>query len=443
MCARAKACLAWDRAVEPAEQRRDHRSEGIAADPGIVPAIEQGVMLVALGAIKRHAGFEAALRRPQIALQQCRRGPGGMMRLQHQFRAVLLPAQREKLIDKAAGRAQIAGREACQPGGPKRLKQPDRAAALLGDLARPRVDLGDLRRRRAGGGHQRRAERDRDTQLPGRSLEQVRQLLGQAQRRAQQSDRFMIGGPLFGALAGQEPKFDGPLRRPGGPQMAADELGLALDQLGKTLFQDGGHPCMQLLPHGSRQRRVSRVAHQHMLEPVVSFRRGAAAEQQAGLGQLAESGIEIRAARGLPDQLVAKLPSQHRAGLGNHPGRHAEPVETTGKRGLQHGRDSAARRRAGRQDRGKRILPIGGFEHRLAKLLGNERHAFGALHDLPNQLAVEPVVAGQAPRQCRTRRVVERRKVQVGHLRALGPVRAKFRSEGDQQQHAPARDPLD
>ena len=66
--------------------------------------------------------------------------------------------------------------------------------------------------------------------------------------------------------------------------MASNEFGLALDKLGKTLLQDGGHPRMQLLPRGSRQRRVSRVAHQRVLEPVVGLRRGSPAEQQAGLG---------------------------------------------------------------------------------------------------------------------------------------------------------------
>src|SRR5205823_6491600 len=81
--------------------------------------------------------------------------------------------------------------------------------------------------------------------------------------------------------------------------------------------------------------------------------------------------------------------------------RDAESVKTDGERGLQGGGNSGGRRRAGRQDRGKRILPVSAFKHRLGELLCNERHALGALDDPPGQLAAEPVVAAQAPRQCR------------------------------------------
>src|SRR6202030_2530845 len=82
------------RVVEFAVKRADHSRQAVAANAGIVPAIEQSVMLIYVRSIERDSDLNAALRRLQIAREE-RRHPGGMMRLKRQLLAALLSRENE------------------------------------------------------------------------------------------------------------------------------------------------------------------------------------------------------------------------------------------------------------------------------------------------------------------------------------------------------------
>ncbi len=95
------------------------------------------------------------------------------------------------------------------------------------------------------------------------------------------------------------------------------------------LFQRNRNANVQLLPSPAQQGGVGSVLHQRVLEQIGGVRSGAAAEQQSGLAELTQRGLQFSpiTQRHQLDQFIRKLTAEYRADLGNFLGRHPESLQ--------------------------------------------------------------------------------------------------------------------
>ena len=269
----------------------------------------------------------------------------------------------------------------------------------------------------------------------------VRQTGQHVQPLAQLGDRFRHRRARQRLLTGLQPISDRLFRQPGRRAVLRQQRGLRQHDLRKAVFEGRGNAGVQPLAPAAQQGAVGRILHQRVLEDVAGFRRRAADEQQAGVGQPIERLAKLRL-RQIGDgrqQSVAELAADRRAGLRDVLGGRSQPVQPRHQRGVQGRRHRQRRMRHG----GQRCRALrAGFEHRLGQFLDEQRHAVGALGDLLHDLGWQRRIPGDVCDHRRRVAPVEPCQRQHRHMRLPGPRRLKFGAEHGQQQHRPVRDPL-
>ena len=93
-----------------------------------------------------------------------------------------------------------------------------------------------------------------------------------------------------------------------------EQFRLALDEIGEMLFQRRGDARVQFLAAAAQQGRVGGVLHQRVLEEVGGMRSGTAAEQQPGLIELIQGGLQFPLGTRCHrfDQFIGKLAAESR-----------------------------------------------------------------------------------------------------------------------------------
>ena len=259
------------------------------------------------------------------------------------------------------------------------------------------------------------------------------------------ADRFEMRHPSGSVLAGLEPLVDAAFGSAGAGQMMGEQFGLALDEIGEILFEHRGNASVQLLAPGPQQGAVGGVLHQRVLEQVGGVGWDASTEQEARLGQLGESGSQLRfrPLRHPFNQVVAEFAAQDRANLGDFLCCPADAVEPRDQRGVQGRRHRERGQRAREQDRRDPVVLIAAFENRLGQLLDEQRHPVGAIGDLIDDFAAERRVAGEPQDKRCDLTLAEPVQRQNSHMRLAAPGRLKLRPEGNHQQDRQAHDPVD
>ena len=79
-------------------------------------------------------------------------------------------------------------------------------------------------------------------------------------------NRFVVGRTGRRVLAGLEPLTDRAFSVTGGGQMMGQEFGLAFDEIGEMLLQNGANAGVQFLASRAQQGAVGGVLHQRVLE---------------------------------------------------------------------------------------------------------------------------------------------------------------------------------
>src|SRR5258706_6700556 len=107
------------------------------------------------------------------------------------------------------------------------------------------------------------------------------------------ADRFDMSQAHYG----MPPRFEPLINRSAGVacagQMMRKQFRLALDEIGEILLQYRGDAGVQFLASRAQQGAVGGVLHQGVLEQIRGMRRDAAAEEEPGIAQSAERGVEI------------------------------------------------------------------------------------------------------------------------------------------------------
>src|SRR5436309_6379 len=96
---------------------------------------------------------------------------------------------------------------------------------------------------------------------------------------------------------------------------------------------------MQFSTSGAQQGTVGGVLNEGVLEKIRGLRRQSPTKQEARLGQLRETGLQLRlrALRHMLDQVVAELAPQQRADLRDFLCGRTETIEPRHQRGVQRG----------------------------------------------------------------------------------------------------------
>src|SRR6266700_4138683 len=91
-------------------------------------------------------------------------------------------------------------------------------------------------------------------------------------------------------------------------QMMCEQFRLALDEIGEILFEDRRDAGVEFLTAAAQQGAVGGVLHQRVLEQIGGMRRGAVAEEEPGLAQPSERGLQfgVAALRYRFDQLIGE-----------------------------------------------------------------------------------------------------------------------------------------
>ena len=169
----------------------------------------------------------------------------------------------------------------------------------------------------------------------------------------------------------------------------SQHLRLALRRLGAQLLEGLGDARVQGAALAAQQHAVGGVAQERVPEAVGRAGRSSAPVDQPRVLEPPQRGREVVAGqvhRG-GEQVVVELAPDRRAGLRDLPRGRAEPVEARVEGGVQRGRHR------GRRTRARRPI-IAGLEHGPGQLLGEERHAVGALDDLLDHLRRQRPRAG-------------------------------------------------
>jgi hypothetical protein len=161
------------------------------------------------------------------------------------------------------------------------------------------------------------------------------------------------------------------------------QFGLGRGGLGELGLQDLRNALVILLPCAPQQRLIGRILYQGMLKEVGRLGEYAALVEQFGLDKLCQPVLQcgLVQRRHGPEDLVCKLPPQHRSKL-CHIFDCGQPVQPGHQRVLQGGRN-----RQGGQRTGQHIAPCvfphqPRFENRLHQLFHKQRDAVGLGNNL-------------------------------------------------------------
>jgi len=108
-----------------------------------------------------------------------------------------------------------------------------------------------------------------------------------------------------------------------------------------------------------------------------------------------------------------------------------EPIQPCQQRGVERGRDRAARRWTRRQYRGDLVVALIAFEYGFGQLFDKQGHAVGTLDNLVERLAGETGIAGELLDQRGTVMLVEPVQRLCGYMRLPGPAVLKLGAKGN------------
>ena len=214
-------------------------------------------------------------------------------------------------------------------------------------------------------------------------------------------------------------------------------------EIGEIRLQHCRDASVKFLATAAQERAVGSVLHERVLEQIGGVGRNAAAEQEAGVRQLAKRDVEVGSAVDAIDQLIAERAAEDGAHLRHFLCRCAEPVEPRDQRGLQGRRDRQRRRRARRQYRLDAVSRVGAFQHRPCQFLDEQRYAASAFDDFGDDVGVERGIAGEVLHEHRAIAAAEPVQCKCCHMRLAAPLRLEFWPESNDDQNRKIRDAVD
>jgi hypothetical protein len=210
----------------------------------------------------------------------------------HEERGIVqLLGQAQALLAQLARGVVLRADRAEAPQAPQHREQLRRLAERLAQLAGAGVGTSDLRGALPFGRHQRRAERDLESEFLLCPLGRIGQARQHLQPLAEMRDRLHVSRAFHRALAGALPVADRLLLqiRPG--IVPGQQLRLGFGEFREVRLQHLGDAGVQLAPSAAQQALIGRVPHQRVLEGIERSERVTPAKHQLGGDQLLERGI--------------------------------------------------------------------------------------------------------------------------------------------------------
>ena len=295
------------------------KESAVAQGPraGIVSAIAKSIVTMDRGIIREDDLFQARSGRLELSkvVQGIAERPVG-----REIKTSVLSTlgHVDKLLAEASSGVEIRYYKVKVPQTVQHREMLWRVTQFLAQLQRSTIGSLHFRGRVAFSGHKRRAHCRQQVQFAPRLLGAVRHGTKNFQTLSEMRDRLRVCRHEQGPLAGLQVIVGRAIGHVRFTVMVRDYLGMCLDRLRETGFQQFCGLQMVLLAGPSQQRAVGGILDQRVLEDIIRPGRAAALVEQFGVDQLPQTLLQQIVAGGgkTGDHFVGEFATQHRTELG-------------------------------------------------------------------------------------------------------------------------------